>query len=91
MAPTRQLLSRDLPPLFETPDLPGAQIPVPQGHWCLESDADISAASPETQSPPPPSSPASLLPSPSLPPSPSRYPHPRPSPWEQAPAERTRR
>lgn len=34
MATARSLLSRDLPPLFETPDLPGAQIPAPQGHWC---------------------------------------------------------
>lgn len=34
MTPTRQLLGRDLPPLFATPDLPGAQTPVIQGHWC---------------------------------------------------------
>ncbi|ROQ68193.1 hypothetical protein EDD93_2649 [Streptomyces sp. 840.1] len=35
MTPTRQLLGRDLPPLFTTPDLPGAQIPAAQGHWCM--------------------------------------------------------
>ncbi|MFJ4899640.1 hypothetical protein [Streptomyces sp. NPDC088727] len=34
MTPTRQLLGRDLPPLFATPDLPGARTPVIQGHWC---------------------------------------------------------
>lgn len=37
MAPLSTHLIPDLPPLYETPDLPGAQIPVPQGHWCSVS------------------------------------------------------
>ncbi|MGN5634725.1 hypothetical protein [Streptomyces sp. AC154] len=37
MTPTRQLLGPDLPPLFATPDLPGARTPVAQGHWCQEA------------------------------------------------------
>lgn len=37
MAPISTHLIPDLPPLYETPDLPGAQIPVPQGHWCSVS------------------------------------------------------
>uniref|UniRef100_A0AAU2VU90 Uncharacterized protein n=1 Tax=Streptomyces sp. NBC_00008 TaxID=2903610 RepID=A0AAU2VU90_9ACTN len=43
MTPTRQLLGRDLPPLFATPDLPGARTPVIQGHWCEEAVEDTAA------------------------------------------------
>ncbi|MEV7401501.1 hypothetical protein AB0N93_14030 [Streptomyces sp. NPDC091267] len=48
MATARPLLSRDLPPLFETPDLPGAQTPVPQGHWCPEFTKGARSTAPET-------------------------------------------